>query len=174
MRRDKCLPVRRQKFFGRGLVVDPLQHGGIVDLRVIADLFKLHAVDDGQPHERGHGDDRPEKDVGRAPPHSALRAVRDRSEKGKHEQSKDIVERHDDARYRLRHAELVGQDQGNDIVVGLPERADQKKRESDADSPLIVQFHLSAPPVKRFFSTGTPVLETVFIILQRFDLDNSH
>ena len=43
-----------------------------------------------------------------------------------HEQRQHVIQRHDDTAVGLRHAKLIGQDLGDDGVVCLPERADEK------------------------------------------------
>ena len=64
------------------------------------------------------------------------------AEQRKKEEREDIVQRHNNAGQRLRHAEFIGQNLGNDRVVCLPEGADEEKCEPNEDRALIVQFHI--------------------------------
>ena len=41
----------------------------------------------------------------------------------------------------MRECPAIGKDQRNDIIVHLPERADRQERETDQNSPLIVELH---------------------------------
>ena len=118
-------------------------------LRRIADLCELCVVDERQAHECGDRNDRADHDVRRALTEARLALIGQRAEDRQHEQREHVIECHNDARPALRHAELIGQDLGDDIVVCLPERADEKESKTDADRALIVQFHRTLRPKKR-------------------------
>ena len=118
---------------GQGLLV--------VHRRDLRDLAQLGVVGKGQGDQKHRGHDRSDQDIGRPSAEAVLRPVADRAEERQHEKRQDVVQRHDDPRERLRHAELVGQDLGDDGIVGLPEGADQEKRKADENDPFGRELH---------------------------------
>ena len=130
-------------------LIDLGERRGIVDLRHVAEVLQLRRVHQREREERRHRDDRAPEDERRAPAARALAPVGDRAEERQHKQRQNVVQRHDHAGQRLRHAEFVRQNQGNRVVIRLPEGADQEKREAHQYGALVVQFHTLPPlPVR--------------------------
>ena len=123
------------------LLVHDAQRGGIVDGGGRVDAFQLRIVDERQADERDGRDDRAEDDERRAAAAPAGVLVGDRAEQRQQKQRQNVVECHDDAGPRLRHAELVRQDQRDGVVIRLPEGADQEKGKANADGALVVELH---------------------------------
>ncbi|MPM75015.1 hypothetical protein SDC9_122006 [bioreactor metagenome] len=69
-------------------------------------------------------------------------AVADRTEQRQQEERHDVIQPHDDTGGAVRQRVGVPQDQRDDRVVHLPERADGKKREPDEERSFVVQFHM--------------------------------
>ena len=123
------------------LLIDGGEGGGIVDGGHAAQVLQLGVVHEGQAHQRHRGDEGADDDEGRPAAAAAGAFVGDVAEQGQQEQRQHVVQRHDDARPRLAHAELVGQDQGDGVVIGLPEGADEEEGEAYHDGALVVEFH---------------------------------
>ena len=123
------------------LLVHDAQRGGIVDGGGRVDVFQLRIVDERQADERDGRNDRAKDDKRRAAAALAGVLVGDRAEQRQQKQRQNVVERHDDAGPCLRHAELVRQDQGDGIVIRLPEGADQEKGKANADGAFVVELH---------------------------------
>ena len=122
-------------------VIDLRQGGGIVDGGDVGQVLQLGVVHEGQGNEHHGGDQRAHHDKGGPAAPLAVVLVRDGAEQGQHEQGQHIVQSHDDAGPGLAHAELVGEDQGDGVVIGLPERADQEEGKAHENGPLVVEFH---------------------------------
>ena len=135
---------------GAFLLIEHMEGGGIVHLRDGVQVLPLHIVGERQRRQRERSDDRTDQDERRAPSEAGLVPVGDRAEQRQHKQRKDIVERHHQSRGRLRQTELVGQDQGDRVVVGLPESADQEEGKPDVDRAFVVQFHCVLSPMISF------------------------
>ena len=82
---------------------------------------QLVVVDEGQGHEGDHGHDGTHQNEGGTLAQLGVDLIRDGTEDGEHEDSQDVVDGHDRARGGLGESEVVGEDQGDDGVVGLPE-----------------------------------------------------
>ena len=122
-------------------VVDLLQGGGVVNGGDIGQVPQLGAVHKGQGDEHHGGDEGTHHDEGGAAAPLAPVLVGNGAEQGQHEQGQHVVQGHDDAGPCLAHAEFVGEDQGDGVVIGLPERADQEEGKAHENSPLVVEFH---------------------------------
>ncbi len=74
-----------------------------------------------------------------------VRPVGQRPEERQQKQCENVVRRHDEARDRLVHVERPRQDQRDDVVVHLPERADGEERQTDEDGAPVVELHTASP-----------------------------
>ena len=134
--------IGSDELFGLFLLVDHCQGLGIIHLGYGGKVGKLHAVHQGQSHE-GQGSSNGTDENEGSPASQLMGAlVGDSAEQRQHEQGQHVVQRHDETGPGLAHAKLVGQNQGDGVVIGLPESADQKERKADADCTEIIQFHL--------------------------------
>ena len=147
LRQHKFRAVRRHQRFAVLRLIDAAQRLRVVDRRVFLHACKLVVVHKGQPHKGDRRKDRADEDEGRAPPHFPLVPVGDCAEERQHKQRQNVVQRHDNARGRLRQAELVRQNQGDRVVIGLPEGADQEKGKSDKNGTLVVELHIVFSPI---------------------------
>ena len=123
------------------LLVDDGEGGGVVDGGHVLQVLQLGVVHEGQADQRHRGDEGADDDEGRPAAVAAGTLVGDVAEQGQQEQRQHVVQRHDDAGPGLAHAEFVGQDQGNGVVIGLPEGADEEEGEAYHDGALVVEFH---------------------------------
>ena len=131
-------------------VVNLHQRRGVVDGGHGGDVLQLGVVHEAEGHQGHRRHQCAHQNKGRPPPHFAAAAVRYGAEQGQHKQGQHVVQRHDHAGPALLHAELVGEDQGNGVVVGLPEGADQEKGEAHQYGAFVVEFHTFSPPKSRY------------------------
>ena len=141
LRQHELLAVGRDQLLVRLTFIDGGQGGGIVDPCGVAQMLQLGVVDKAETDQRHGGDQRTHHDKGRTPSLFVAAFIGNRAEQRQHKQRQHIVRRHDDARPGLAHAELVGQDQGNGVVIGLPEGADQEKGKAHQNGAFVVQLH---------------------------------
>ena len=103
---------------------------------------ELCVVHEGQRDQHDRRDQRADDDKRRAAAALAPMLVGDRAEQRQHKQRQHIIQRHDHTRPGLGHTELVGQNQGDRVVVGLPERADEKERKAHKNCAFVIQLHI--------------------------------
>ena len=137
----ELLAVRGEQLLVRLTFVDGGEGGGIVDIGGSAQMLQLGVVDKAQADQRHGGHQRTQHDEGGAPSAAVGASVGDGAEQGQHEQGQHVVRRHDHAGPGLAHAELVGEDQRNGVVIGLPEGADQEKGKAHQNGAFVVEFH---------------------------------
>ena len=94
-----------------------------------------------QEHHKGNCQHGAGADEGGAASGFGLTAVGDTAEQGEHEQSENVIQRHDDAGGGLAQAELAGQCHGNGHVVDLPEGTDQEEGEADQNGAFVIELH---------------------------------
>ena len=138
---DELLPRGRDERRAALALIDRLERLRIVDGGDVSDVAELRAVDERERDEQHRCDERTDDDERRAAAAAARAAVADRAEQRQQEQRQNVVERHNHARPRLTHAELVRQNQGNRVVIRLPEGADQEKGKAHQNCAFIVEFH---------------------------------
>jgi len=107
-------------------------------------VLQLGVVGKGQTHKGHSGHQGSDEDERRTPAAGRAAPVGYGAEQGQHKQRQHIVQRHDKAGPGLGHAEFVRKNQGDGVVIRLPERAYEKKGEAHAYGALVVQFHLHA------------------------------
>ena len=137
----ELLAVRGEQLLVRLTFVDGGEGGGIVDIGGSAQMLQLGVVDKTQADQRHGGHQCAQHNEGSAPSAAVGASVGDGAEQGQHEQGQHVVRRHDHAGPGLAHAELVGEDQGNGVVIGLPEGADQEKGKAHQNGAFVVEFH---------------------------------
>ena len=133
--------MRGEQLLVRLTFVDGGEGGGIVDIGGGAQMLQLGVVDKTQADQRHGGHQCAQHNEGSAPSAAVGASVGDGAEQGQHEQGQHVVRRHDHAGPGLAHAELVGEDQGNGVVIGLPEGADQEKGKAHQNGAFVVEFH---------------------------------
>ena len=69
------------------------------------------------------------------------------AEQRQHEQRQHVVHGHHDADVAVAHMERVFQDQGDDVVVHLPERADGHECKAHEKGAFVIQLHREKPPL---------------------------
>ena len=111
-------------------------------------------VEDRQQIHQNHRAHRAAEDERHPPPDLRARAVAQRAEKRQQKQRQHIVRRHDRAGNGLVEVERVRQNQRDDVVVHLPERADGQKRQSHQHCAPVVELHggSSLRTLSNFFS----------------------
>ena len=142
-----------------------LPGGGSREVAVIQERKKQHQY---------NGRQSPGQYEGTSPAHFGPAAVADPSKQRKQKQRQNVVRCHDHARPRFIQMKGVGKDQGNHIVVHLPERADRKKTHPDENGLPCIQFlfHFSllcgcrfSAHFMRVFLPGLSVLSFYFVFL---------
>ena len=123
-------------------LVDLCQSGRIIDGGDGADLLELHIVRQRQADKGKRGDDGAIENKGRAAAQLMAAFVGDGAKQREHEQRQDIIQRHDDARGTLGQTELIGQNQRDGVVVGLPEGANQKEGKAYKNGFFVIQLHV--------------------------------
>ena len=83
-----------------------------------------------------------EEDEGHPLAQAGIGAVRDAAEDGQQEQGQHVIRRHDGAGKGLVQVEGVGQDQGDDAVIHLPEGADGQEGKAHQNGAFVIQLHL--------------------------------
>ena len=122
-----------------------------------AAVFGIAVVQQGQEVHENHRRRGADEDEGRPAAQLLIAAaVRQRPEEGQQEEGQDIVQRHHRARQGLVHVEGLPQDQGDDIVVHLPEGADGEEGQAHQDRPFVVELHKGFP---RFLCSWVPTGE---------------
>ena len=99
-----------------------------------------------------HQDDRRRRaaqNKGHAPSQLRVALVGQLAEEGQQEQRQHVIHGHDHAHQTVLHVEGVLQNQGNHIVVQLPERADGQERKAHQQRPFVVQFHLFSSVLRK-------------------------
>ena len=107
---------------------------------------KIHqGVDERQQREQRDGDNGADQNKRSAASEPGVAFIRQLAEKRQHEKSENVVNRHNTARERLGHVELVRQHEWNNRVIRLPEHADQEERHTRKKCPFVIEldFHLS-------------------------------
>ena len=102
---------------------------------------RVAVVQDGQYVHKDYGAGGTEDYVGHALAYLCVGAVGQRSEQRKQEQSENVVRAHNDAGDGLVHVEGLGEDEGHNVVVHLPERADGQECQSYEYGPFVVELH---------------------------------
>ena len=110
-------------------------------LGVIGDVVQLGVIHERQGNEHHGGNEGTHHDEGRPAAPLAVVLVGDGAEQRQHEQGQHIIQRHNGAGPCLTHAELVGEDHGDGIVIRLPEGLDQEEGKAHQNDPLVVEFH---------------------------------
>ena len=103
--------------------------------------MQLGVIHERQGNEHHGGNEGTHHDEGRPAAPLAVVLVGDGAEQRQHEQGQHIIQRHNSAGPRLTHAELVGKDHGDGIVIRLPEGLDQEEGKAHQNDPLVVEFH---------------------------------
>ena len=122
-------------------LIDILQRHRIIDGGDMVQLPQLCSVYERKRDQRHSGDQRAYQNKRRAASPFAVVLIGNGSEKRQQEKRQDIVRRHNNTGPALRHTEFVGQDQRDDVVIRLPEGADQEKGKAHKDRSLVIQFH---------------------------------
>ena len=138
---DKAPAGGRHQLFVRLRLIDQPQIGGIIHGSAQLEISQLGVVHERQGDERYGGHQCACYDERCAPTLAMGTAVGDMAEQRQQEQCQHIVQRHDNAGPGLAHAELVGEDQGDRVVIGLPEGADQEKGEAHQNGAFVIEFH---------------------------------
>ena len=112
----------------------------VADARV-NEQVELPQIHDGKEGKGHNGGNRADHDKGSPLAKAAADLIRQRAEQGEHEYRKHVINGHDHARRRLRESKMIGEDQGHDGVIRLPEREDQEKRHAHRDGALVVELH---------------------------------
>ena len=102
----------------------------------------------GQTHHQNDGSEGAEEDIGTAAAQRAFAFIRKSAEQRQQEQSQHIVRGHDGAGEGFVHVEGVGEDQGHQIVIHLPEGADGQKGKAHQHGVFGVQLHGTASACK--------------------------
>ena len=89
-------------------VVKDFKGRRIVDVGNGGNVFKLQSICKREQYKRRRRYDGADEDERRAPPHAVFAAIGNGAEQGEHEQGQDVIERHNDTRISLGHAELIG------------------------------------------------------------------
>ncbi len=95
-------------------------------------------VQKGQDVDKDDGAAGSEQDKRHALPDARVRPVGNGAEQWQQEQCQNVVRGHDRAGERLVQVERVGQNQGDDAVIHLPESRDGQERQSDQDGTFVV------------------------------------
>ena len=108
--------------------------------------LELGVVDEGERYESDYRDDGADDYERRAAAPFGPAFIGKRAEQGQHEQREYVIQRHNDAGPALRHAELIRKYLGDDVIVRLPEGADEEECETHAYRPPVFELHKIIPP----------------------------
>ena len=135
------LAVRGHQRVAVAVIIQRFQRLGGIHAAHGGQIAQLHAVRQRQHRQQDGRRQRAKQDEGRALAQAAAAFIRDCAKERQHEQRQHVIQRHDDTAVGLRHAKLIGQDLGDDGVVCLPERADEKEREPDKQRAAVIELH---------------------------------
>ena len=111
-----------------------LERGGLLEIAVVQHGQQVH-----QHHRPGGA----RQDVGGAAAQFCIGTVGQSPEEGQQEQRQDVVRRHNHAGEGLIQPKRALQDQGNKVVVHLPEGADGQKGQAHQDGAFVVQLQFA-------------------------------
>ncbi len=92
-------------------------------------------------NEKGGGKERADENVGRSFSQTSAGSVGKRAEQRKHENGKDVIDRHDGVCLQRGKRENVFQNVGNDLIVHLPECKNGHEGKTDERGAFDVEFH---------------------------------
>ena len=101
----------------------------------------------GQNRQTHHGRHRAAHNVRHTPAHTGAGLVAEFAEQRQHEQRQHVVHGHDHADERVIHGKGLFQNQRDQVVVHLPERADGHECKAHEKGAFVIQLHREKPPL---------------------------
>ena len=113
--------------------------------RPIAAALGVGIINHGENVHQNRSHGRAHKDKGHTAADGGIHPVAQSAKEGQQHQRKNIIRGHDEAGNRFIEVKGLLEDEGNDVVVHLPEGTDGQKRKTDENRAGIVEFHASSP-----------------------------
>ncbi len=113
-------------------------------------LCQLVVINEGKAYKGDHCGNGTEENIGGTLAEAGSCFVGKCAEDGEHKHRQHVVQGHDCAGGGLGHTEMVGQDQRNDGIVGLPEGRDEEERHAHQHHAFVVEFHGKLTPLPLF------------------------